>query len=544
MQRLAAARPELKDQAVVLYEEHSRGLKVVACSASLGNSPQPEFTPEPSDSNSAISRRAFARLPIIRPGMPLAEALALAGWAAQTAERPAPDSAAAATDRIAETQLHLEAHDPLADRLALEQLAEWCQRFSPIVGLEDAQDPESLLLDVTGLSHLFGGEELLAHQIEQQFDHRGLSCRVAIADSIGSAWALAHCHPADGAIVVPAGQSLAAVTPLPLEALRLSPDSEALLAELGIRQIGQLLKLPRSTLSARFGAEILKRLDQLTSGRGEVIVARQPVCPLERHWLFECPTDRREMIDFAIEQLTAQLCQDVSSQPKGILRLHCRLETERAGGSDFSIGLFRPSASPRHLLDLIRLRMESLRLAEPVVAVRMGAVSIAPLQFNQQELFNEEHSREAPRALAALVDRLSSRLGRQAVLRAWLLPDAQPEYACQYSPLAGLPSRRRRPKRPAAAVPAAGQRPVKLYSTPAPIVVVAVAPDGPPVRFQWQGCDQRIAVTWGPERIETGWWRTRCVRRDYYRVETVQGNRFWLFRRLTDGQWFIQGEFD
>src|SRR6185295_18809992 len=97
---------------------------------------------------------------IVRPGMPLAEALALAGWVAQS------QRTGAAPDRNLQT-LHVEAHDPLADRLALEQLAQWCQRFSPIVGLEDAQSPDSLLLDVTSLAHLFGGEESLVHQVEQ-----------------------------------------------------------------------------------------------------------------------------------------------------------------------------------------------------------------------------------------------------------------------------------------------------------------------------------------------------------------------------------------
>ena len=63
-----------------------------------------------------------------------------------------------------------------------------------------------------------------------------------------------------------------------------------------------------------------------------------------------------------------------------------------------------------------------------------------------------------------------------------------------------------------------------------------------PLRFL--GHAHRIAKTWGPERIETGWWRRQAVGRDYYRVETVTGRRFWIFRNLRDGRWFLHGMFE
>jgi len=172
------------------------------------------------------------------------------------------------------------------------------------------------------------------------------------------------------------------------------------------------------------------------------------------------------------------------------------------------------------------------------------------LPCRQEELFFcDAPSRQRPRQLAGLVDRLSSRLGRQAVLRPALVCEAQPELAYRYEPLllvrsAGFsPSPRKHGLKPALQTQLP-PRPLRLLPQPIAVSVVSVLPDGPPFRFCWQGRDQRIVQSWGPERIETGWWHGRPVGRDYYRVETAGGSRFWLFRRLYDGRWFVHGTFE
>jgi protein ImuB len=83
-----------------------------------------------------------------------------------------------------------------------------------------------------------------------------------------------------------------------------------------------------------------------------------------------------------------------------------------------------------------------------------------------------------------------------------------------------------------------------LISPPAEIETLSIVPDGPPVRFTWRRRAHQVVAQRGPERIETGWWRGRTARRDYYRVETALGQRYWLFRRLDDGRWFLHGVFE
>jgi protein ImuB len=504
--------------------------------------------------------------------MPLAEATALAGYAA--AGPP-----------------HLELHDPAADRAALEALAEWCQRYSPSVGLEEAEQPESLLLDVSGLGPLFGGEAALARRVVRQFQNRNLTARVTIADTLGAAWAVARFADleatetarmtdtavdtapdrAGGAsagaaailaaarvpLIVRPGETWAALAPLGVAALRLPEETCALLGELGLQRIEQVAGLSRSTLLARFGPRLLARLDQATGAAAEAIVARAVPPECEFSWLFEHPTGRRDMLEIALARLIARACGALAQQRRGVLRLRCRFEIERRPAEEFVVGLYRPSADARHVGELVHLKLESLRFREPVLAIRLTVLAADRLEYRQQEMFAERQAgREAPRELAALVDRLSNRLGAQAVLRPWLLAGAQPEFTCQYQPLASLAARRgnlprrargvSRKKPPAPLPPAervAGDRPLHLQPRPLRLPVISIAPEGPPVQFRLAGRAHRVAHFWGPERIETGWWRSRCVRRDYYQVETGSGQRFWLFRELHSGAWFLHGVF-
>jgi protein ImuB len=209
------------------------------------------------------------------------------------------------------------------------------------------------------------------------------------------------------------------------------------------------------------------------------------------------------------------------------------------------VGLFRPSASASHLLGLVRTRLDGASLSAPVAAVEVEVTLAAPLALGQQTLFGDSSPEDDSRELAALVDRLSSRLGRKAVVRPRWRSEAQPELACQYEPLTGGTSagQRRRGStrnRPEELPP----RPLRLLRRPLALDVVSLMQDGLPARFRLDGKEHRLAWTWGPERIKTGWWRGRAIGRDYYRIETTQGNRYWLFRRLRDGKWFLHGLFE
>jgi protein ImuB len=579
IQRLLAARPELRGQALVLYARGARQEEqVMACCPA------------------AQSRG-------IQVGMPLSEALAMSG----NSECGMRNAELKSSFRIphSEFRISVELYDPEADRAALEQLADACDRFSPLVGLEAAEPPECLLLDITGLGPLFGGEESLAAGVAQLCSQRGYQPSIAVADTPGAAWALAHGTAEFGMrntesespsplwgegrgegksapqqpltqplprgergtfripnsefripapLVVPSGQFAPALAPLPVAALRLPEATVDLLRKLGIVYIAQLRSLPRESLRSRFGQDLIRRLDQALGAMPEVIVARRTTEEPMATWALEYPTAHRETLGQALGLLTRRVAEQLAARGWGVLELVCQLDCSGQNVS-LRVGLFQPTALVEHLLELVGMQLELLRLPGAVSRLAVTATRTAPLVERQHELFADE-PRERQRQLAVLVDRLSSRLGPEQVVRPRLRAEAQPEAAVGYEAVTkttvkAAPSVRprrtsRRRTGPSAdqSVEAVASRPLRLFFPPLPLEVMAVVPDGPPVRMKFAGQSHAIAHHWGPERIETAWWRGRSVRRDYYRVETAEGSRFWVFRRLTDGEWFLHGEFE
>ncbi len=499
-----------------------------------------------------------------------------------------------------QTPLAILPHDPTADREALEALAVWSGRFSPIVAVEQSAVPECLLLDITGLAHLFGGEVSLAETILHGFARFELVVYIGVADTVGAAWAVTRFGRSGGTgvspvqhrsygqdtrqaccdrlpvdsptgrrpwacwgfddvsssvalTIVPSGDTVAALRPLPIGALRLPDDVVDLLRQLGIDRIGQLERLPRDQLGSRFGPELLRRWDQALGRLAEPVPSQPSPPELQADWSPGQPTARQATIEAALEALIARVTAMLGPLGVGIVRLECRFDCTADGIRAvepvvLSVALFEPTASAKHLFGLASMQLDRLRLPAPVSAVHVAATATAPLIHRQQEMFLEQGqtSQEDSRRLADLIDRLGSRLGRRSVLRAHLVADAQPELSYRYRPLVDG-SRRHRPprgrrskKRPEDLPP----RPLRLLTRPVALAATSMMPDGPPLQFHFRGDDYRVAHTWGPERIETGWWRGQTVGRDYYRIESTTGRRLWVFRRLRDGRWFLHGTFE
>jgi protein ImuB len=366
----------------------------------------------------------------------------------------------------------------------------------------------------------------------------------------------------------------------------------ATLTRLGLEQIGDLVSLPRAELQSRFGPLLLKRLDQALGEAPELItpVRLPPDFTAERS--FEYPIAGRDTIEQVLRQLVERLCFLLQQRGEGVLRLTCRLEGDKASETagnvfrsapagpfrkkvpdtfsnpncTFEVSLFRPSADAGHLWPLVAMQMERLRLPGPLTSISICADRHASLSWQQQELFDGQQRRKDSSQVASLVDWLAGRLGRHAVVRCELASDAQPEMAWRDVCLVKGPgtrvqgrgtrvkSKKAKPRTSPALDPCLSSldlsldspldRPLRLLTRPAELQVFAVAPDGPPVHFRYGGRQHKVSRHWGPERIETGWWRNRGVRRDYYRVETTDGRRFWLFRQLQDGHWFLHGSFD
>jgi protein ImuB len=474
-----------------------------------------------------------ANSPALQIGMPLAEADAM------FAERGS-------------STAHIEAHDPAADLAGLRELARTCNDFSPLVGIEESASPECLLLDVTGCEHLFGGEQNLVDALAEQLRQRGFQVRAALAPTIGAAWAAARClaKPHHQPVLSDTGLD-DALAPLPITALRLPTTIIETLHELGLRRIGQVRALPRETLPSRFGPELLRRLDQAFGDVPELLAPEHSPEPIAAVWVTDEPLTDRETLKFVTGQLLDELLGRLKPRREGVRQLFCQIKGTAARPVELPVNLVGPSDVVKHLLELLSQQIDRADLPEGISFVRLEATNVASVATRQRDLFGFETDTDTHREVSSLLDRLSNRLGATAVVHAVLVPEAQPELSVRHEPVVlaerqGTRARGSRLPQSAAldSQPSAQTRPLRLFTPPEPIEATAAGPEGAPMHFRWERREHRVIKSWGPERIETGWWRERSVCRDYFRVVTQTGQHFWIFRCFDQAAWFIHGAFD
>jgi protein ImuB len=331
--------------------------------------------------------------------------------------------------------------------------------------------------------------------------------------------------------------------PMPIEALRLPADMVRTLHHFDLRSVDQLRALPRSELPARFGSLLTRRLDQAFGDVREVLTFVGAEEPIEATWSSDDPLVHRHGVELVLARLLGEVLVKLRARQHGVLRLLCTFTPDESREPvTMPVSLLRPCDREKHLLDLVNLHLERLRLPGAIADVTVRVMSARPIEIRQHEIHPGDDSVERAAELRVLLERMSHRLGEQAVLRPRLVADPQPELACRYEPWLRR-NERRGLSPPNRSERIAFVRPLQLRSQPVAVRVLSVVPGGPPRHVWWDAHESRIVRAWGPERIESGWWRGRDARRDYYLVETATGQRLWLFRALRDEGWYLHGTY-
>lgn len=468
--------------------------------------------------------------------------------------------------------------DPAGDLALLEKLALWAQRWGPWSALDP---PDGLLVDVSGVAHLFGGEGMLLADAAERLALRGFAARLAIAPTAGAAWALAHYGPerailsksspfggggrraaADGGGMVqqtgphrpafggpppPEGEDLGALHALPVAALRLDPATLLVLRRLGLKRIGELSGVAREALARRFrsvrapAANPLVRLDQLTGKVPEPLlpVLTQPP-PLVQRRLLE-PIRHRPLLDQVLSDLADDMVRVLEGQALGARRLELALWKVDGEVIQRRLELAAATRAAAHVIRLFAAKLDDVDAGFGIELARLSAPWCEPLALSQRDF--EAAAEAHGTSLAACIDRLSVRLGAGAIRRPEPVASHWPERAQRW--LAPLD-----PGRAAQESLAFHARPLKLLDQPELISVIHASPDGLPRRFRWRGALHDVTRAEGPERIAPEWWRERGAARlrDYYRVEDAAGRRYWIYRHghAADGrggvpEWYLQG---
>ena len=459
---------------------------------------------------------AAARAQGLRPGMPLAHAMATV-----------PD-------------LLVADAAPEGDRGALSDLAAWCLRWSPLTAPDP---PDGVWIDATGCTHLHGGEQRMLDALVGRLAAAGLSVRAGLADTPGAAHAVAR-YGAGAVTVVAPGTQADALALLPLAALRIPGEIADSLRRLGIELIGQLFVAPRGPLARRFGDALLLRLDQALGRAAEPIRPVLPPGTVSMRREFLEPVATAEAFATVILALVGEACAALEARGAGARTLDLVFERVDGSAQAVRVGTARPVRDPMHLARLLDERIETVDPGFGVEAMRLALPLVEPLAPVQRDSGLDGRAGEAA-DIAALIDRLSNRLGAGRVYRVAPVDSDVPERA-----VAAVP--------PLAAADARGwttpwPRPARLLPRPEPVDAVGLLPDRPPRWFTWRRVRHVVVRADGPERIAGEWWRRsseRAAIRDYWIVEDEDGCRFWLFRRgdgldpATGGlSWFLHGFF-
>lgn len=471
--------------------------------------------------------------------------------------------------------------NPAEDAAFLRALRRWAGKFSPWVA-EEA--PDALVIDLTGCAHLFGGEDGLMAQVEEDCADLGLSLRASIADTRGAAWALARYAGAGSAqtrsgdairqeahatrsraarrfsrqpnvtaqqsgpagMIAAPGQTRQALAALPLPALRIAPAAVEALGRLGLRRVEDIMGMPRAALARRFGAEVLRRLDQALGVDPEPVNPAAAPLHFAMRMSFPEPIGLIDDVTAGMDRLLPPLCAKLVAKGRGARRV--RLEAQRSDGrvAVVEVGLARASQEVDRIRPLLLLKLDQIDAGFGIDRLRLEAVETEPMHALQHRGHLEAAADVAARqgadtALEDLIGKLGTKLGQEAVVRLHPADSNIPEKSAMTLAAAwSLPTAEPWPEPRA-------PRPIVIFR---PEPVNAPPERTPPAQFRWRrrSFDLRFAV--GPERLLPEWWlddpEWRSGPRDYWRVEVAGGERLWLFYAHggeMSGGWFCQGLF-
>ena len=450
-------------------------------------------------------------------------------------------------------QLKVFDADEAADAKALNAIAEWCDRFTPLVALDS---PHGLFLDITGCVHLFGGEAAMMRLVCDVLTAQGFAVSAAIAGtSVCARTITRHVHGR----IVRDGEEADAVKPLPVFALGADDAITIGLRRAGLKTIGDVASRARHEITARFGAEFTTLLEQALGQSDAPISPRKPLPDYIVEKRFAEPVATDAVISATLFRLAQMLVGTMAQQGKGARRLEANFFRTDGAVRTIVVDTGQPVTRSEVIDRLFRERLDAL--SDPLDPgfgfdlIRLSASRTEIVVQQQRDLDANVHDNDE---LAALIDRIAARIGGRRVVVHLPQDTHMPERAVMAAPAQHHLAAAARAVWPARAEGEPPLRPLRLFERPEEIKVIAQVPDGPPARFVWRRATHAVVRAEGPERVAMEWWRSQneMLTRDYFRVEDEAGLRFWLYRdglydreieqeegKAVQPNWFMHGLF-
>ena len=447
--------------------------------------------------------------------------------------------------------------------LTLCRAAVWALKISPLVALDNealqafkkktlsslSSLHNGLTIDIAGTERVHGGEKILADKLHKYFSEKQMEARLAIAPTIGAAWALSRYGRQNPAIIhaapAPSNNLRRALAALPTKALRISDETAISLMQLGVETVEDLLKLPAGSLNNRFGPRLLERLQQALGVRNEALYFIRPKERILAKKEFECPLISQESIKITTVKLLKEVFNELQNKKRKAASFIIEFSAFNKTGARFALKkeftLCHASTNLSHVVSVIMPFIESIKAPGGVCAAGAAALLTSKKIDEQTALLKEPPQRKnCDCAINELIDHLLARLGRDAVVKPVFESSYIPEKSFSYLPLD-------RPQPKNKTRPIAADRPSCLLAAPEPIAAIALLPDHPPAWINWKGQKLQIIKGLGPERICAEWWhkslneRSANEARDYFKVQDSLGRWLWIFRNQANLTWFIHG---
>jgi protein ImuB len=444
--------------------------------------------------------------------------------------------------------------DPVADAKTLNDIADWCDRFTPLVALDL---PHGLFLDITGCAHLFGGEAALMRMLCDALLRQGFAVSAGIAST--SICARTVTHYVSGKIIVD-GQEAEAVAPLPVFALGAEDAITRGLRRAGLKTISDVASRARHEITARFGAGFTTLLEHALGEGDAPISPRKPLPDYIVEKRFAEPVATEGVISANLSRLAEMLVMAMDQQGKGARRLEASFFRTDGAVRAIVVDTGQPVTKSAVMDRLFRERLDALN--DPLDPgfgfdlIRLSASRVEIVVQQQRDLDANVHDNDE---LAALIDRIAARIGGRRVVVHLPQDTHIPERAVLAAPAQHHLAAAAQAAWPPRVESEPPLRPLRLFEKPEPIKVpFATVPDGPPHQFTWRRANHAVVRVEGPERIAMEWWKHngQSLTRDYFRVEDEAGLRFWIYRdglygselidregQSTPSNWFMHGLF-
>ncbi len=392
--------------------------------------------------------------------------------------------------------LQTRVRNPALESETLEAAAAWLGRFTPAVSLEP---PRGLVAEVAGSLRLFGGARKLLENLRHSFAELGFAASIAMGRTPRAAlWRAAG-----------GGGRL---EDLPVAVACTCREDREFLHGIGLRSVGDLMRLPRAGLAKRVTPRLLEELDQASGARAEPRDFYVPPAWFTARLELPAEVTEAQAVLFGARRLFLQLEGFLAARHAGVRRFVLTLLHRHAASTGIAIDLAGPSRDAGHFTNLLRERLDAVSLNNPVEAIRLQARELVPLVGYSAGFFGDEHT--DAESWLRLVERLRARLGAQAVHGLAVHPEHRPEQAWRN------------------VEPGTRTAPAPYDTGPRPLWLL-----DPPRRLT----EGDFTLLAGPERIESGWWDEAGMRRDYFIACAADHSLVWVYRDTES--WFLHGVF-